>query len=202
MRTLLLSERDDQRCPAYEVLHVWDSQSQAARDLDCLDAPQPSTMAQGFAWMAYAEAVERAEATMGEEERRIALHGWPEPVGTHAGSAVLDVRSDRGSGAADIAEAAFRQVACRPEFSWPCDLITAVVFGPTPVCANGESGGDALAVSPGGHRGWYQLAGVHVARFEAHGWTWDDAFDPERSTVVAHEIWLDSGWGPWSCARW
>ena len=83
---------------------------------------------------------------------------------------------------------------------WPCADALLVVYGPTPPnerapfgCPNGESGGNRLAVSRGGHRGLFQLYDGHAWRFERRGWTWDDAFDPERNVAIAYELWLDQG---------
>lgn len=96
--------------------------------------------------------------------------------------------------------------ALAAQYPWPVEDALRVIYGPTPPneyapngCPNGESGGDAGAESPGGHRGLFQLASLHAWRFEAHGWTWDDAFVAERNMEIAYEIWQDSAWIPWSC---
>jgi MFS family permease len=64
-----------------------------------------------------------------------------------------------------------------------------------------ESGGNPYAVGSQGERGLMQLHPVHAAKFLARGWTWDDAFVPERNLAVAHDIYLAEGWTPWSW-RW
>lgn len=99
-----------------------------------------------------------------------------------------------------------RGIIC--QYSWPCSEALAVVYGPTPPnprapggCANGESGGNPLALSTGGHRGLFQLWAGHAWRFERHGWTWDDAFDAERNVAVAYELWSETrSWAAWSCS--
>lgn len=82
---------------------------------------------------------------------------------------------------------------------WPVDEALLVILGPTPRCPTGESTGNPLAVGSAGERGLMQLAAVHAWRFARRGWTWDDAFDPERNIAIAHEIYLESGWQPWTC---
>lgn len=77
--------------------------------------------------------------------------------------------------------------------SWPCAEALAVAW-----C---ESRFDPLAESAGGHRGLFQLSSVHAEKFARRGWTWADAFDAERNVAIAYEIWLDSSWSPWACAR-
>lgn len=81
-----------------------------------------------------------------------------------------------------------------------------MVYGPTPPndrapagCPNGESGGRPDVISRGGHRGLFQLYDGHIWRFERRGWTWDDAFDSAKNVAIAYELYLEEGWGPWSC---
>lgn len=104
-------------------------------------------------------------------------------------------------------------------YPWPCAEALAVVYGPTPPnprapggCPNGESGGNAGALSPSGvHVGLFQL---HA---EWHGWRVlggprrrisDPAelelarvlfLDPLRNIDAAFALWSESGWTPWSC---
>lgn len=81
-----------------------------------------------------------------------------------------------------------------------------MVYGPTPPnprapngCANGESGGNPHAVN-GDHAGLFQISRRwHEAKFLARGWTWADAYDAWPNIVIAHQLWLDQGWAPWSC---
>ena len=83
---------------------------------------------------------------------------------------------------------------------WPCGEALAVVYGPVPGCPNGESTGRAGAESAGGHRGLFQLARVHEYRFAAKGWTWESAFDAERNTAIAYEVWAETAsWQAWAC---
>ena len=80
---------------------------------------------------------------------------------------------------------------CR--LSWPCEQALQV--------ARCESGSDYIAgANSSGHICTYQISWhFHHKRFEAHGWGYEDAFVPERNIQVAHEIWLEQGWRPWSC---
>lgn len=83
------------------------------------------------------------------------------------------------------------------EYLWPVEEAIAifrcesvnfradVVYGPT----EGRAG----------ERGVAQLHPVHAAKFYTRGWTWDDAFRPERNLAIAYQIWLDQGWAPWTC---
>lgn len=74
---------------------------------------------------------------------------------------------------------------------WPCDQALLVVYGPTPRCRWGESGGDPDAVSPDGENlGLFQLNRVHGG---------DELLDPATNVAVAYQLWLDQGWAPWSC---
>lgn len=65
-----------------------------------------------------------------------------------------------------------------------------------------ESQGDPLKEGLLGERGRLQIHPIHTAKFEARGWTFDDAYDPEKNLVIAAEIWWWQGWAPWSyCSR-
>jgi soluble lytic murein transglycosylase-like protein len=77
-------------------------------------------------------------------------------------------------------------------YSWDTATACAVL-----VC---ESQGDPSATGSLGERGLMQLHPVHAGRFEAHGWSFADAYDPSRNLAIAHEIWSEQGWNPWSCA--
>jgi len=52
-----------------------------------------------------------------------------------------------------------------------------------------------------GERGVFQLHPIHAGRFKAHGWAYQDAYDPVKNIVVAHELYLDQGWRPWFICR-
>lgn len=61
-----------------------------------------------------------------------------------------------------------------------------------------ESGPDYYSEAGTYHVGTFQIAYVHAWRFLAHGWDiYDDGLDPARNSVIAFEIWSESGWGPW-----
>lgn len=32
-----------------------------------------------------------------------------------------------------------------------------------------------------------------------HGYSYEDATNPEISTALAHDVWLSQGYGAWSC---
>jgi hypothetical protein len=87
--------------------------------------------------------------------------------------------------------ASVEDIVCAPEYAWDCATALAITW-----C---ESRDVPTATSAGGHRGIWQLYDGHAWRFERRGWTWDDAYDQERATVIAYEIWLVAGWTPWSC---
>ena len=78
-------------------------------------------------------------------------------------------------------------------YGWPINEAFAVV--------DCESGWDPLAVSWAGARGLMQLMSVHAWRFARRGWDyWVDVFVPERNVAIGYELWLEQGWGIWSCA--
>lgn len=55
----------------------------------------------------------------------------------------------------------------------------------------------------GVHVGIFQLSGrYHRARAERLGFTWEQvSTEAYANIVVAHDLYLEQGWGPWSC-RW
>lgn len=61
------------------------------------------------------------------------------------------------------------------------------------------------AVGALGEASWFQIHPIHAQRFYNKGWSWSDAWDPGKNTVIALEIWTEQvnkwgwGWGPWSC---
>ena len=62
-----------------------------------------------------------------------------------------------------------------------------------------ESGLDPYARNPSGAAGLFQLLG-HGDLFAARGWdVATDWSDPYKNTVVAHDLWVESGWRPWVC---
>lgn len=64
-----------------------------------------------------------------------------------------------------------------------------------------ESNLNPYARNRSGALGLFQLLG-HADMFEARGWSEAaDWSDPYRNTVVAHDLWSSSGWGPWACRR-
>lgn len=66
-----------------------------------------------------------------------------------------------------------------------------------------ESGLDPTARNRSGASGLFQvMLPTHAGRFEAHGWSAGDWADPYKNTVVAFDIYEESGsWAAWSC-RW
>ena len=90
-------------------------------------------------------------------------------------------------------------------YPWDCVMAAAIIYGPTAACPTGESAGDSRAVGEAGERGLMQILSIHADRFTARGWSWDDAFDPQRNIAIGYEIWADReswgrGWDAWSCA--
>jgi len=70
-----------------------------------------------------------------------------------------------------------------------------VVYG-TPNCPNGESGGDPYAYN-GGCYGLFQInCASHRDKFDG---PCERLYEPGVNVAVAHQIWLDQGWGPWTC---
>ena len=58
------------------------------------------------------------------------------------------------------------------------------------------------AISPGGGNwGLFQINTVHRARVAAHGYAWEQVLDPHVNTEIAHALWSEQGWRPWTCAR-
>jgi hypothetical protein len=58
------------------------------------------------------------------------------------------------------------------------------------------------AISPGGGNwGLFQINTVHRARVAAHGYAWEQILDPHVNTEIAHALWSEQGWRPWTCAR-
>lgn len=62
-----------------------------------------------------------------------------------------------------------------------------------------ESGLNPRAVN-GQYRGLFQLGNYHVGRAEAMGYSWDQMFEAYPNIVVAHNLYAEQGWRPWSCA--
>lgn len=62
-----------------------------------------------------------------------------------------------------------------------------------------ESHLNPAARNASGAAGLFQLLG-HADLYAAHGWdAATDWSDPYKNTVVAHDLWSSSGWGPWVC---
>jgi len=60
-----------------------------------------------------------------------------------------------------------------------------------------ESGPDYYA-GWSAHVGTFQIYPGHAARFQQHGWDYYvDGDDIYANSVIAYEIFLESGWGPW-----
>ena len=88
-------------------------------------------------------------------------------------------------------------------YDWPVDEALRVIYGPTPTCPNGESGGDPRAYNDGNYGGM-QINAVHVEKLYAVTGSRDLTllFDPEVNVAVAYLVWRDSGgrtWLPWAC---
>lgn len=91
----------------------------------------------------------------------------------------------------------WRELVCSPPFTWPCEEALAVF-----ACESDNFRDDVIygpAEGGAGERGIAQIHPIHAAKFYTRGWTWDDAFRPERNLAIADQIWLDQGWAPWTC---
>ncbi len=64
-----------------------------------------------------------------------------------------------------------------------------------------ESNWRMEALGSAGERGMMQLAPIHDWRFGAYFGGAANPWDPAQHVYVAHQIWLEQGWAPWSCAR-
>lgn len=91
---------------------------------------------------------------------------------------------------APVAPGELADLVC--SFSWDCQTAKRVI-----AC---ESTWNPQAVGRAGERGLAQVHPIHRQRIEAMGFTWDDMFDPVSNLTVAHALWSEQGWRPWSCA--
>jgi LysM repeat protein len=143
------------------------------------------------------EPTETAEPTVTARARRTAT-----PTRTPSSRRTPTPVSARGN--------VYKPADLRPilnDYSWPVAEALQVIFGPTPPnprsprgCPNGESAGNARIVGGAGERGLFQISPVHRWRFTRRGWSWADAFVPERNIAIAFEIYSEAkGWWPWSC---
>ena len=78
-----------------------------------------------------------------------------------------------------------------------------MVYGPTPPnpdapngCPTGESNGDPAVISPDPSYGLFQIYEVHAPKV---GGDVSRLLNPETNVAVAYGLYLDQGWGPWSC---
>lgn len=77
--------------------------------------------------------------------------------------------------------------------SWDCGTALRV--------ARCESTMRPDAVGRAGERGLMQVHPVHRARIERLGYTWDQMLQPGPNLAVAHDLYREQGWRPWTCAR-
>lgn len=79
-------------------------------------------------------------------------------------------------------------------YEWDCGTATRVFH-----CENPRH--DPTAVSYTGDHGIAQInAATWAAWLNERGFDWDNEwFIVEKNVAMAHTIWLNSGWGPWSC---
>ena len=66
-----------------------------------------------------------------------------------------------------------------------------------------ESGQDPAKTGLEGEKSHWQNHPIHEWRYKEHGWSWEEAADPVKGTVIAYEIYSDAGgWTPWwRCRR-
>ena len=141
--------------------------------------------------MAYAEAVERSAVDAGAG-RDVGLDALAE--GERGSNDAPSSRLSSRDGMYLDAEAAFRQVACRAEFSWPCGEVVSV--------AGCESGFDPNAHNPSGSYGIMQIQAYwHMDKLRRVTGSGDVTllFDPLVNLAIADIIYRDGGWSAWSC---
>lgn len=77
---------------------------------------------------------------------------------------------------------------CAPGYVWPCGQALAV--------ATCESTLRLDAVSPDGQNiGPMQVNVIHSGKLRPG----ESLYDPAVSVRIAHDIYVDQGWGPWAC---
>ncbi|MDZ7732233.1 MAG: transglycosylase SLT domain-containing protein [Acidimicrobiia bacterium] len=92
---------------------------------------------------------------------------------------------------APVAEGPLAELVC--SYDWPCQQALAI--------ARCESTMRPHVISPTNDYGLMQINGVHRGRWRAMGYSEADMLRPGPNLAVAHAIWAEQGWGPWSCAR-
>lgn len=105
------------------------------------------------------------------------------------------IQAESSTGGQVLTRAEVAAIACTPEREWSCADVLTVVFGPTALCPNGESGGDASAVN-GNILGLGQIhEPSHRSKIPVGG----SLLDPVVNIQVMYSIWKDQGWAPWDC---
>ena len=166
---------------------------------------RPDVFARGSEFTARRAAADSASGRSGDEHgtqraaewagRVFVPNGVAEGTGDR-GAAVVSLSGEQArttvpAGCADCA-GGVDAIVC--SYSWPCDEALRVVYGPTPTCPTGESGGNWSAEN-GPNIGGFQV------NIDAHPYTREQMLDPEQNIAAAYGIWLDSGgnWSAWSC---
>lgn len=75
-------------------------------------------------------------------------------------------------------------------YSWDCATAMRIV--------DCETGGtfDPYANGHEDERGWFQIRFNHWDKLQCNP---EYLYNPAYNTACAYSIWLESGWGPWSC---
>lgn len=108
-------------------------------------------------------------------------------------SLALSMEYAQGLGKQNSLDGDIADIIC--SYPWPCEEALGVVYG-NRRCPHGESTGDPWAVSEGGHLGLFQLSPGHFRTYDQDLSRW---YEPGVNTYVAHKLWQDYGWQPWSC---
>jgi hypothetical protein len=146
--------------------------SYAANVIEAEEQHDPS----GWAIVAQIKKWPQAASSYGVEEEKISS-----PTSTPSHPIPTNTTSVYQNGVGS-----WRSLVCDTHYNWRCERAMRVLE-----C---ESKGNPNATGALGEAGLFQLHPVH--RPKAAG---RSLYDPSVNVEVAHQIWMDQGWGPWSC---
>ncbi len=84
-------------------------------------------------------------------------------------------------------------VVCHARYAWDCSVAAEIAW-----CEMGQKWNPS-AIGAAGERGGFQIHPIHASKWPDY-WT-EAALDFVRNAEMAYDIWLTSGFGPWSCYR-